>query len=251
MSDERAPAAQMRSVSKSFGGVHAVESMDLEIHAGEVLGLLGHNGAGKSTLIKLLSGALGCDSGEILMQGEPVSIHGPRGARELGIETVYQDLALADNLDAVANVFLGRELCTRWGALDERAMERRSLDILHSLNPEFENPRRPAGQLSGGQRQSVAIARAMLFEPRVLIMDEPTASLGPGETRGVVELIGRLKNAGIAIVLVSHDLSDVFELSDRVCIMKRGRRVACALTAGLHRDAVLETIISGENRLSP
>jgi D-xylose transport system ATP-binding protein len=235
----------MRRVSKSFGGVRAVADMDLTLRRGEVLGLLGHNGAGKSTLIKMLSGANPCDAGEIFVAGEPAVIRTPRDARRLGIETLYQDLALADNLDATANLFLGRELLRPWGGLDDGAMERAAHDALQRLNPEFRNLGLPVGQLSGGQRQSIAIARALAFDARVLIMDEPTAALGPAETRLVGELIARLKSDGLGIVLVSHDLHDVFELSDRVTVMKNGRLVDTVPTVDLTRDAVLEMIIAG------
>lgn len=243
-----APLVEMRGVSKSFGGVRAVADMDLTLRQGEVVGLLGHNGAGKSTLIKLLSGAIPCDSGEIYVSGQSVSIRAPRDARQLGIETLYQDLALADNLDATANVFLGRELLRPWGGLDDGAMERAAHDALRRLNPEFRNLSTPVGQLSGGQRQSIAIARALAFDARVLIMDEPTAALGPAETRMVAELIGRLKADGLGIILVSHDLHDVFDLSDRICVMKNGRLVATHPTAELTHDAVLEMIIAGRRR---
>jgi D-xylose transport system ATP-binding protein len=240
-----APLVEMRRVSKSFGGVRAVADMDLTLEPGEVVGLLGHNGAGKSTLIKMLSGAIPCDSGEIQVAGQLASIRTPRDARRLGIETLYQDLALADNLDATANLFLGREILRPWGGLDEAAMERAAHDALQRLNPEFRNLSTPVGHLSGGQRQSIAIARALAFDPKVLIMDEPTAALGPAETRMVGELIGRLKQAGIGIILVSHDLHDVFDLADRITVMKNGRLVATERTEALSHDAVLGMIIAG------
>jgi D-xylose transport system ATP-binding protein len=232
-------------VCKSFGGVVAVDDVDLELRAGEVLGLLGHNGAGKSTLVKMLSGADPCDRGEIRIDGEAVRIRSPRDARRLGIETIYQDLALADNLPVSANVFLGRERTTRLGRLDEAGMERSTHDVLERLNPSLHDLNRPVGQLSGGERQSVAIARALVFEARVLIMDEPTAALGAQETEEVATLIERLKDEGLAILLVSHDLHDVFDLSDRVAVLKNGRLVGEGRREDLSRERVLEMIIAG------
>lgn len=239
------PLVEMIDVSKSFGGVHAVQKMSLELRAGEVLGLLGHNGAGKSTLIKMLSGACPCDTGEIRIDGRTAVIRSPRDARRCGIETLYQNLALADNLDASANLFLGRELRGAWGLLDDRAMERATRDALARLNPSFENLNTPAGQLSGGQRQSIAIARALHFDARVLIMDEPTAALGPGESRALRGLVRHLKSEGMGIILVSHDLHDVFDLSDRISVMKGGRPVGTRATGELNEDQALKMIITG------
>ena len=188
----------MRGVSKAFGGVHAVEDVDFRLDRGEVVGLLGHNGAGKSTLMALLSGALVLDSGTISIDGTPVRIASPRDARAAGIEALYQDLALADNLPAAANLFLGRELRTRLGLLDEAAMERHTRDVVHRVNPRFDDFRSPVKHLSGGQRQSIAIGRAIHFDASVLILDEPTAALGPQETRQVGELITRLRDQASA-----------------------------------------------------
>jgi D-xylose transport system ATP-binding protein len=240
-----APLVEMIDVSKSFGGVHAVQEMSLELRAGEVLGLLGHNGAGKSTLIKMLSGACPCDTGEIRIDGRKAVIRSPLDARRCGIETLYQNLALADNLDASANLFLGRELRGAWGLLDDRAMERAARDALARLNPDFENLSTPVGQLSGGQRQSIAIARALYFDARVLIMDEPTAALGPGESRALRGLVRHLKSEGMGIILVSHDLHDVFDLSDRISVMKGGRPVGTRATCELNEDQALKMIITG------
>jgi len=245
MSQQPTPLVEMRGVSKRFGGVHAVERVDLELRAGEVVGVLGHNGAGKSTLMKALSGALPADAGEIRIAGQPVSIRSPRDARRHGIETLYQTLALADNLGAAANLFLGRELLTRWGTLDDHAMERAAREVLQRVNPSLRDLRRPVRQLSGGERQSVAIARAIHFEARVLVMDEPTAALGPEETRLVAELIRRLKAEGLGIFLVSHDLHDVFELSDRIAVMKNGRLVGVCSTRDVSKEEVLAMIILG------
>ncbi|MBK1670723.1 ABC transporter ATP-binding protein [Rhodovibrio sodomensis] len=194
------PLVEMRGMTKAFGGVVAVDQVDLSLRPGEVVGLLGHNGAGKSTLIKLLSGALKADSGEIRVQGQPIVMDNPRKAKDAGIETIYQNLALAENLDAAANLFLGREILTRFGFLDEVAMENETRKLMKRINPNFTNFVQPVHQLSGGQRQSVAIARALYFDAKVLIMDEPTAALGPQETEQVSELIRSLKREGIGIV---------------------------------------------------
>lgn len=239
------PLVEMRGVHKHFGGVHAVEDVSIDLFAGEVLGLLGHNGAGKSTLMKALSGAEPADAGEIRFAGRRVDIASPRAARALGIETLYQTLALADNLDAAANLFLGRELRTRFGLLDDRAMEAIARQVLERLHPDFPALRRPVRTLSGGERQCVAIARALHFNARVLIMDEPTAALGPQETREVAALIRRLKGEGIGIFLVSHDLHDVFDLADRVTVMKNGRLVGTRRTEEVTPDDVLGMIIGG------
>jgi D-xylose transport system ATP-binding protein len=239
------PRVAMRGITKRFGGVLAVEAADLDVAAGEVVGLLGHNGAGKSTLMAALSGAVPADSGEIRIDGAAVRIGSPRDARDLGIEALYQDLALADNLSAPANMFLGRELRTALGLLDESAMERATRDAIHAVNPRFRDFVSPVERLSGGERQSVAIARAVHFHAKVLIMDEPTAALGPEETRGVGDQVRRMRDAGLAIVLVSHDLHDVVELADRVVVMKSGRTIASRQTGEVSRDELLELIIAG------
>ncbi len=236
----------MRHIQKRFGGIHAVNDMNLQLRHGEVLGLLGHNGAGKSTLIKMLSGAYPMDEGEILINGEPVDIRTPRDAKEQGIETIYQTLALSDNLSAPANIFFGREILTPWGALDEAAMEHATIAVMRRLNPQFSKFHDPVSNLSGGQRQSVAIARCLQFNARILIMDEPTAALGPHETQMVADLIRNLKTEGIGIIMISHDLHDVFDLSDRVCVMKNGRHVWTGNVADTTKDEVLQMIILGK-----
>ncbi|WP_246723145.1 ATP-binding cassette domain-containing protein [Aureimonas sp. OT7] len=236
----------MEDISIAFGGIHAVERASVDLYPGEVVALLGHNGAGKSTLIKILSGAYRRDSGEIRVNGEVAAIGNPRDAKAHGIETIYQTLALADNVDAAANLFLGREMMTPWGTLDDAAMEAEARKVIGRLNPNFRRFKEPVKALSGGQRQSVAIARAILFNARILIMDEPTAALGPQETAQVGELVKELKKDGIGIFLISHDLHDVFDLADRVVVMKNGKVVGEALTSDVTKDEVLGMIILGK-----
>jgi D-xylose transport system ATP-binding protein len=240
------PLVEMRDISIAFGGIKAVDRASLDLHAGEVVGLLGHNGAGKSTLIKILSGAYRPDDGEIRVNHQVASIHNPADAKRYGIETIYQTLALADNVDAAANVFLGREILTRWGTLDDGAMEVQTRRVMARLNPNFHRFKVPVRALSGGQRQSVAIARAIHFDARILIMDEPTAALGPAETKQVADLILQLKTEGIGIFLISHDIHDVFDLADRVFVMKNGRVVGSARVADVTKDEVLGMIILGK-----
>ena len=246
MSASAVPLVDMRDISLSFGGIHAVDRVSIDLHEGEVMALVGHNGAGKSTLVKILSGANQRDSGSIAVLGEEAIIANPRDAKRYGIETIYQTLALADNVDAAANLFLGRELRTRWGTLDDIAMEAEARKVMGRLNPHFQRFKDPVRALSGGQRQSVAIARAILFNARILIMDEPTAALGPQETVQVGELIKQLKADGIGIFLISHDIHDVFDLADRICVMKNGRVVGTARVADVTKDEVLGMIILGK-----
>ncbi len=240
------PLVQMEHMHVSFGGVHAVEDVSIDLLPGEVHALVGGNGAGKSTLIKTLSGAQKPDSGEILIDGEPVTIHSPRDAKACAIETIYQTLALADNLDAPGNMFLGRELTTGAGNLDDSAMEDATRRIMGRLNPKFQNFKTPVSSLSGGQRQSVAIAKAVHFNARILIMDEPTAALGPAETEQVRELIRQLKSEGIGIILISHDIHDVFDLADRISVMLQGRLVDTVRKEDVTMDQVLAMIIIGK-----
>ena len=243
---EKIPLVAMRDISISFGGIHAVDRASIDLHEGEVVALVGHNGAGKSTLIKILSGAYARETGTIAIRGEEAAIASPRDARKYGIETIYQTLALADNIDTAANLFLGRELRTRWGTLDDIAMEAEARRVMGRLNPHFQRFKNPVRALSGGQRQSVAIARAILFNARILVMDEPTAALGPQETAQVAGLVRQLKADGIGIFLISHDIHDVFDLADRVCVMKNGRVVGTGRVADLTRDEVLGMIILGK-----
>ena len=240
------PLVELRDISIAFGGIRAVDRASVDLHAGEVVGLLGHNGAGKSTLIKVLSGAYKRDSGDIFVAGEKAEINNPRDAKKFGIETIYQTLALADNVDAAANLYLGRELKTPFGTLDDVAMEAECRKVMHRLNPRFQRFKEPVSKLSGGQRQSVAIARAILFDAKILIMDEPTAALGPQETAQVGELVKQLKSEGIGIFLISHDIHDVFDLADRVCVMKNGQVVGTARTSDVTQDEVLGMIILGK-----
>jgi D-xylose transport system ATP-binding protein len=240
------PLVDMRDISLSFGGIHAVDRVSIDLHAGEVVALVGHNGAGKSTLVKILSGAYRRDSGTIAIRGEAAAIANPRDAKRYGIETIYQTLALADNVDTAANLFLGRELQTGWGTLDDIAMEAQARQVMGRLNPHFQRFKDPVRALSGGQRQSVAIARAILFNAQILIMDEPTAALGPQETAQVGDLIRQLKAEGIGIFLVSQDIHDVFDLADRACVMKNGRVVGTARIADVSEDDILGMIILGK-----
>src|SRR5713226_6177700 len=241
-----APLVELRNIRVSFGGVRAVDNVSVDLRVGEVVGLVGGNGAGKSTLMRALSGAHPADSGEILVAGQPTVITNPRDAKALGIETIYQTLALADNIDAPGNMFLGRELLTRDGSLNDAAMESSTRRVMGRLNPNFRNFKSAVKSLSGGQRQSVAIARAIHFNARILIMDEPTAALGPQETAQVGELIKQLKAEGIGIFLISHDIHDVFDLADRVAVMKNGQVVGVGRTTDVTKDEVLGMIIMGK-----
>jgi len=240
------PLVEMQHMYVSFGGVHAVQDVSIELYPGEILGLVGGNGAGKSTLVKTLSGAQKADSGQILINGSPVTIYNPRDAKALGVETIYQTLALAENIDATGNMFLGRELTSGLGNLDDSAMEAATRQIMARLNPKFENFKQPVARLSGGQRQSVAIARAVHFNAKILIMDEPTAALGPAETEQVRQLMRQLKSEGIGIILISHDIHDVFDLSDRISVMLQGRLVGTVDRETVTMDEVLAMIIIGK-----
>jgi D-xylose transport system ATP-binding protein len=245
MTDNRTPLVEMRDMSISFGGIKAVDHVSIDLHPGEVVGLLGHNGAGKSTLIKILAGAYKADNGEIFINGEKVEINNPRDARNLNIETIYQTLALADNLDAASNLFLGREMMRR-GLVDDASMEAEARKIMGRLNPNFRKFNVPVSALSGGQRQSVAIARAVYFNARILIMDEPTAALGPHETQMVAELIRELKAQGLGIFLIEHDIHNVMKLCDRASVMKNGQLVGTVNVNEVTDDDILGMIILGK-----
>jgi len=243
---EGVPLVEMRDIRVAFGGVHAVDGVTIDLYPGEVVALVGGNGAGKSTLIHTLAGAHQADSGEILINGTPATIKNSRDARALGVEAIYQKLALADNLDAAGNVFLGRELLTRFGSLDDSAMSSATQKLMARLNPRFKNLRTQVRSLSGGQRQSVAIARAVHFNAKILIMDEPTAALGPAETAEVRDLVTQLKSEGIGIFLISHDIHDVFDLADRISVMLQGKLVGTVDKADVTKDEVLAMIIIGK-----
>jgi D-xylose transport system ATP-binding protein len=221
-----APTLELRGITKAFGSVQALDGVDFEVRAGEVMALVGDNGAGKSTLIKCVAGIYPIDSGELRFDGRVVHIHGPKDAAHLGIEVVYQDLALCDNLDVVQNMFLGRETRSRLFQLREAPMEQRTAETLQALSvTTIRSVRQVVASLSGGQRQSVAVARAVLWNSRVVILDEPTAALGVAQTRQVLDLVRRLAEQGLAVVLISHNLTDVFEVAHRITVLRLGHNV--------------------------
>jgi len=221
-----APILELRGITKTFGSVQALENVDFEVRSGEVMALVGDNGAGKSTLIKSVAGIYPIDAGEIRFDDRKVGVHGPKDAARLGIEVVYQDLALCDNLDVVQNMFLGREVHSPLFRLRESPMEQRTAETLKSLSvTTIRSIRQPVASLSGGQRQSVAVARAVLWNSRVVILDEPTAALGVAQTRQVLDLVQRLAEQGLGVVLVSHNLNDVFEVATRITVLRLGRSV--------------------------
>lgn len=240
------PFVEVRGVTKHFGGLLAVDHVNCDLYGGEVVGLLGHNGAGKTVLAKVICGVYQADEGEVWVHGQKVAFTNPRDAQDAGIETIHQTLALADNIDAPGNLFLGRELMTRWGTLDSQRMDHEARKIIARINPSFTELSRPVRAMSGGQRQTVAIARALYFNARILIMDEPCAALGPAETRMVMDTIRRLKEHGIGIFLISHDMHDVFEVCDRVTVLKNGRVVGTHPIGSLTEDDVLGMIILGK-----
>ncbi|HET8872459.1 MAG TPA: ATP-binding cassette domain-containing protein [Gaiellaceae bacterium] len=241
------PILELRDVSKSFGAVQALNEVDFEVRDGEVMALVGDNGAGKSTLIKCVAGINSTDSGEILFEGERVTIHGPKDAAKLGIEVVYQDLALADNLDVVQNMYLGREEHDLLFRLKEAPMEQRTAETLSSLAvTTIRSVRQPVATLSGGQRQSVAVARAVMWNNRVVFLDEPTAALGVAQTQQVLALVRRLADQGIAVVFVSHNLVDVFEVSDRITVLRLGRNVGVYERAKTNEQEIVQAITFGK-----
>jgi D-xylose transport system ATP-binding protein len=241
----KTPLLTLRHISKRFGAVQALSGVDFEVYPGEVVGLVGDNGAGKSTLVKIIAGIHPPDSGEILFEDRPVTITGPRDAAELGISTVYQDLALCDNLDVVANLYLGREL-TEAEVLDEVRMERRAIEVLKGLQVKIRIVRNVVASLSGGQRQSVAVARSVMWNSKVVLLDEPTAALGVAQTRQVLDLIRRLRQQGLGVVVISHNLADVFEVCDRIFVLWLGRPVGSFDVRATSREKVVAAITGAE-----
>ncbi|MCU1644885.1 MAG: Ribose import ATP-binding protein RbsA [Nocardia sp.] len=241
------PLLQITGLNKSFGPVHVLHDVDLTVPAGEVTALVGDNGAGKTTLVKCVAGIHPSDSGEVRFRGEPVHLRGPKDAAAFGIEVVYQDLALADNLDIVANMFLGRERGKPW-LLDEASMEEAARTTLASLGVRtVKSVRTPVSSLSGGQRQTVAIAKAVLWNSNLVLLDEPTAALGVAQTRQVLDLVRRLAEQGLGVVLISHNLADVFEVADRIAVLYLGRMAAQVRTADVTHSQVVELITAGRS----
>ncbi len=239
------PLLECRGVEKHFGAVQALQDVDLEVHEGEILALVGDNGAGKSTLIKGIAGTQPFDHGEIRFDGEPVTIHGPRDSAALGIEVVYQDLALADNLDVVANMYLGREL-VRGIVLDEPSMEAKTQETMASLSvTTLRSVRQSVASLSGGQRQAIAVAKAVMWNSRLVILDEPTAALGVAQTRQVLELVKRLRERGLAVVLISHNLHDIFEVADKITVLRLGRAIGTYATGDTTQTEIVHAITAG------
>jgi D-xylose transport system ATP-binding protein len=253
---------ELKGISKRFGAVQALSQVDFEASAGEVVALVGDNGAGKSTLIKTLSGILPIDEGQVFFEGRPVKLEGPQSASALGIATVYQDLALCDNLDVVGNLFLGQEvraggLGGLLGWMDETAMERHAAELLQKLAVSIPSVRTQVAALSGGQRQSIAVARSMMGSPKVVLLDEPTAALGVAQTRQVLDLIRRLRDQGLGVVVISHNLVDVFSVADRIIVLRLGKRVATfdvksakevevvSAITGVHSTEVAQTLSKG------
>jgi D-xylose transport system ATP-binding protein len=240
------PMLELKGVSKRFGAVTALDEVDFRVSPGEVMALVGDNGAGKSTLIKCVAGIHPADGGEIFFEGKPVSIHGPKDASGLGIEVVYQDLALCDNLDIVQNMFLGRETLTRFRSLNESEMERRARETLTSLSvTTVRSVRQQVASLSGGQRQSVAVAKAVMWNSKLVILDEPTAALGLVQTRQVLDLVKRLGDQGLGVVIISHNLHDVFEVADRITVLRLGQSIAELERAKVTQTQVVEAITAG------
>jgi D-xylose transport system ATP-binding protein len=241
------PLLSLRHVNKSFGAVHVLQDVDFDAYAGKVTALVGDNGAGKSTLIKGIAGIHTFESGEYLFDGQPVTVHGPKDANALGIEVVYQDLALCDNLDIVDNLFLGREI-TKRGVLDEATMERRATETLASLSVRtVRSIRQQVASLSGGQRQTVAIARSVIWNSKVVVLDEPTAALGVAQTEQVLKLVRRLADNGLAVVLISHNLIDVFAVADYISVLYLGRMAAQISAKDVTSNQVVELITGGQS----
>jgi D-xylose transport system ATP-binding protein len=240
------PRLRLRGISKTFGAVRALSKIDFEVYDGEVVGLVGDNGAGKSTLIKVIAGVGPADEGEIFVEGRPVSLNSPQAATRLGIETVYQDLALCDNLDVIANLNLGREQISPLRMLKETEMEKKGLEVLRTLDVKIPSVRTLVASLSGGQRQSIAVAKSILRNARVVLLDEPTAALGVAQTAQVLNLIRRLREQGLAVVVISHNLADVFEVVDRVIVLRLGKRVAEFSVKNTTPEQVVSAITGAE-----
>jgi D-xylose transport system ATP-binding protein len=241
------PVLELQGVSKSFGAVQALFEVDFHVSSGEVMALVGDNGAGKSTLIKCIAGIHPFDGGEIRFEGQPVHIHGPKDAARLGIEVVYQDLALADNLDVVENMYLGREAVDALRRLDETTMEAKARETLRSLSvTTIASVRQTVAGLSGGQRQSVAVAKAVMWNSKLVILDEPTAALGVAQTRQVLELVKRLGEQGLAVILISHNLHDIFEVADSITVLRLGQNVAEYKRKETNQQQVVEAITAGK-----
>ena len=242
------PLLELRGVDKSFGPVQVLHQVDFKVFPGQVTALVGDNGAGKSTLVKTIAGIYPKDAGEVLFDGKPVTISGPKDAADLGLEVVYQDLALCDNLDIVQNMFLGRESKTGGVLLDELSMEERARQTLASLSVRtVKSVRQSVASLSGGQRQTVAIAKAVLWNSRVVLLDEPTAALGVAQTRQVLDLVRRLADQGLGVVLISHNMNDVFEVSDRITPLFLGRVAADLVTSETNHSQIVELITAGRS----
>ena len=246
MSDNNSPLLELRGISKAFGSVQALSDVDFEVRRGEVMALVGDNGAGKSTLIKCVAGIHPTDEGEMRFDGEPITIHGPRDAAKLGIEIVYQDLALCDNLDVVQNMYLGRE-ASRFKVLTEPPMEAKTRETLASLRvTTIKSIRQAVATLSGGQRQSVAVARAVMWNSRLVILDEPTAALGVAQTEQVLALVNRLAEQGLSVVLISHNLHDIFETATRITVLRLGRNAGVFERAKTTQEEVVHAITAGQ-----
>ena len=246
------PLLELRGVHKHFGAVHALRGVDFQARSGEVMALVGDNGAGKSTLVKCVAGIYPIDEGQVLWNGEPVAIHGPKEAAGLGIEVVYQDLALCDNLDVVQNMFLGRETLSTFRRLDEAKMEQQATGVLKDLSvTTITSVRQVVAGLSGGQRQSVAVAKAVLWNSKLVILDEPTAALGVAQTRQVLDLVKRLAQNGLAVILISHNMNDVFEVADYISVLRLGGVVGeYKRTETTQRD-IVEAITAGQLKHVP
>jgi len=247
MSETDTPVLEMSGVSKSFGAVQALYEVDFHVNHGQVMALVGDNGAGKSTLIKCIAGIHPVDSGEIRFEGRPVKIHGPKDSADLGIEVVYQDLALCDNLDVVENMYLGREVVDGVRKMDETAMEAKAQETLRSLSvTTLRNVRQTVAGLSGGQRQSVAVAKAVMWNSKLVILDEPTAALGVAQTHQVLELVKRLGEQGLAVILISHNLHDIFQVADSITVLRLGQNVAEFKRKETNQQQVVEAITAGQ-----